>query len=198
MAQLAEMLVQQREDKLAAWFTAPAHELSDEMKALLVPYIRWCELNGVRPLGARPTTIAAYLAWEKDRGVEPFQTLLAIEAWHLFAQMANPVATPIVRAINDGVSVVPPRSWSKVEKEEFQLLPSHIQEVVARREQNRETSLRQGQNKLADERRYLPNVPFKQMIEAAYPSYYPRPSETAPDCSKPVQPNKESEITNAN
>ena len=186
MAALSDLLVQQREDKLAAWFTAPAHELSDEMKALLVPYIRWCELNGVRALGARPATIAAYLTWEKDRGVEPFQTLLAIEALHVFAGMANPVATPIVRAVSGGGSVLSPRSWSKVEKEEFQLIPRHMQQVIARREQDRETSLRQGQNKLADERRYLPSVLLKQLIEAAYPSHYPRPSETAPDITKPV------------
>jgi hypothetical protein len=145
----------QNEVALASCFPLPAHELSDEMKALLVPYIRWCEIQRVRALPSRPTTIAAFLQGQKDRGIQPLETLLAIEALHLFAGYANPVATPVVRSMIEGAPVDPPRSWSKVEKEEHQLLPLHMQTVIARREQDRERSLRTSQNKLAEERKRL-------------------------------------------
>ena len=162
MAQLADAIRQvnareldQNEAALAACFPSPAHELSDEMRALLAPFIGWCEAQRVRALPARPTTVAAFMQWQIDRGVQPFETLLAIEALHILAGQANPVATPIVRGMTEGASVVPPRSWTKVEKEEFQLLPRHAQQVIARREQDRETNLRRGQNALAEERKRL-------------------------------------------
>jgi hypothetical protein len=162
MAQLADAIRQvnareldQNEEALASCFPPTTHELSDEMKALLVPFIHWCEGKRVRALPARPTTVAAFLQSQKDRGLQPFETLLAIEALHLFAGMANPVATPIVRSMTEGTSVVPPRSWSRVEKEEFQLLPRHAQEVIVRRENDRERALRRSQNELADMKKLL-------------------------------------------
>jgi hypothetical protein len=162
MAQLADAIRQvnareldQNEAALAACFPSPAHELSDEMKALLAPFVAWCEAQRVRALPARPTTVAAYLQAQKYRGVQPFETLLAIEALHILAGMANPVAVPVVRSMIEGESVVPPRSWTRVEKEEFQLLPRHVQEVLVRRENDRERALRRGQNEIAEERKRL-------------------------------------------
>jgi hypothetical protein len=157
----------QNEAALAAGFLLPAHELSDEMKALLVPFINWCETKRVRALPARPTTIAAYLQSQKDLGVQPHETLLAIEALHFFAGMASPVATPVVRAVTEGPPVEAPRSWTKVEKEEFTLLPRHTQVVLQRRDQDREKALRRTQNSLAEERKRL--------------------SETAAETNKPVE-----------
>jgi hypothetical protein len=153
--QANERELDQNEASLASCFPSTAHELSEEMKALLVPYIRWCETQRVRALPSRPTTIAAFLQMQKDRGIEPLETLLAIEALHLFAGASNPVQTPVVRSVTEGAPVDPPRSWSRVEKEEFVLLPRHTQEVIARREQDREKALRTSQNKLAEERRRL-------------------------------------------
>ena len=143
------------EAAIAACFPSTTHELSDENKALLVPFVRWCETQRVRALPCRPTTVAAFLQWNKDRGVQPFETLLAIEALHFFAGMANPVATPVVRSVTEGPPADPPRSWSRMEKEEFALLPRHLQEVTARREQEREKSLRTAQNNLAEQRKRL-------------------------------------------
>jgi hypothetical protein len=179
MAELADAIRQvnereldRNEAALSACFPSPAHELSDEMKALLAPFVRWCEQQRVRALPARPTTVAAFMQWQKDRGIQPFETLLAIEALHILAGMANPVATPVVRAMTEGASVVPPRSWTRVEKEEFQLLPRHAQEVLVRRENDRERALRRGQNEIAAIKKRL--------------------SETAAE-TKPVEPKKEVE-----
>ena len=48
-----------------------------------------------------------------------------------------------------------PRSWSKEEKERFNSLPRETQEYLARRENERDTALRRGQNDNATERQTL-------------------------------------------
>lgn len=49
--------------------------------------------------------------------------------------------------------IEPPRSWTKEEKEEFKSYPREAQEKIARREQDRESTLRRGQNELAEQRK---------------------------------------------
>ena len=49
-----------------------------------------------------------------------------------------------------GSSAEPPRSWKKEDKEFFLTLPLHAQEIIARREQEREIGLRRKQNELAE------------------------------------------------
>jgi hypothetical protein len=44
----------------------------------------------------------------------------------------------------------PPRSWTKEEREEFKTYPREAQEKIARREQDRERTLRQSQNEAAE------------------------------------------------
>ena len=49
--------------------------------------------------------------------------------------------------------IEPPRSWTKEEKETFKSYPRDLQETLSRREQERETNLRRGQNELAEQRK---------------------------------------------
>ena len=49
--------------------------------------------------------------------------------------------------------IEPPRSWTKEEKEAFKAYPRDLQETLSRREQERETNLRRGQNELAEQRK---------------------------------------------
>jgi hypothetical protein len=49
--------------------------------------------------------------------------------------------------------IEPPRSWTKEDKEEFKSYPREAQEKIARREQDRETALRRGQNEVAEQRK---------------------------------------------
>lgn len=49
--------------------------------------------------------------------------------------------------------IEPPRSWTKEQKAEFSNLPRVAQEVISQREQDRETTLRRGQNELAEQRK---------------------------------------------
>src|SRR5512139_1620726 len=67
-----------------------------------------------------------------------------------------------------------PRSWTKEQKEQFKELPRTAQEVIAQREQDRETTLRRGQNELAEQRKALDAERGKvdqarQQYEAALP-----------------------------
>ncbi len=52
-------------------------------------------------------------------------------------------------------AIEPPRSWSKEEKERFAQLPRETQEYLTRRETERDTALRRGQNEAAQIRQAL-------------------------------------------
>jgi len=70
--------------------------------------------------------------------------------------------------------IEPPRSWTKEEKDEFKTYPRQAQEIIARREQDRESALRKGQNETAEQRKALEAERSKveqarQQYEAALP-----------------------------
>jgi hypothetical protein len=112
----------------------------------------------VRPLPARPASVAAFAQWQKDLGVPREKisaTLSAIEALHNAASLGNPIATPVVRTATSASTIAAPRSWTKEEQQVFTELPVEIQVVVARREQNRETQLRRAQNEIAEYRKLM-------------------------------------------
>lgn len=52
----------------------------------------------------------------------------------------------------DPVAIEPPRSWSNEDKQWFAALPPETQEILARRENERDTALRRGQNEVATQR----------------------------------------------
>jgi hypothetical protein len=144
------------ENALAACFPPPPR-LSEEAKMAVVPFLQWCELQCVRALPARPASVAAFVCLLRDQNTPRqtvIETLSAIEALHVAAAVANPVATPIVSATL-GSSIDPPRSWKKLDKEYFSRLPLHAQEIIAHREQDREVQLRRAQNEAADLRRLM-------------------------------------------
>jgi hypothetical protein len=119
--------------------------------------VTWCETQKVRPLPSRPTTVAAFVQFWQERGAPRpviIEVLASIEALHISAALASPVSSPIVSATL-GSTVPPPRSWTKEDKDYFKTLPTHAQEIIANREQQRETHLRRSQNILAEERRQL-------------------------------------------
>jgi len=107
----------------------------------------------VRALPARPATCAAFAQWQRDLGVPKEKisaTLSAIEALHFAAGQSNPVAIPLVRTTTAASTIEPPRSWAREEQQLFTQLPVEIQVVVSRRERDRETTLRRGQNEVAE------------------------------------------------
>jgi hypothetical protein len=71
--------------------------------------------------------------------------------------------------------IEPPRSWTKEEKEEFASYPREAQEKIARREQERESALRRGQNEAAEKLKGLTAKEqaaeqARQQYEAALPA----------------------------
>ena len=115
MAQLADAIahinareLDQNEAALAACFPRPP-ELSEAAKQRVVPFVRWCEAQRVRPLPSRPTSVAAFICWQQDQGISRqviCETLSAIESLHTAAALGNPVAAPIVTATRRAAKVV--------------------------------------------------------------------------------------------
>jgi hypothetical protein len=102
--------------------------------------------------------VASFAQWQKDLGVPKEKisaTLSAIEALHHAAALGNPIATPLVRTITAASTISPPRSWTKEEWGLFRELPIEAQLVVARRERDREITLRRSQNEAAELRKLL-------------------------------------------
>lgn len=68
---------------------------------------------------------------------------------------ADPVETTETPDPAEVPPIEPPRSWTKEEKEEFATYPREAQEKIARREQERERSIRQSQNEAAEQRKAI-------------------------------------------
>jgi hypothetical protein len=145
------------EAAIASCFEPPP-ELSPEARERLIPFLHWAEIQRIRALPARPTSVAAYVQYQQDQGVNRHviaECLEAIEQLHFAAAMANPCATPVVRKTTGGSTIEAPRSWKADEKLSFYELPTEIQAVLARREQDRESALRRAQNEYAELKKRL-------------------------------------------
>src|SRR5262249_62115897 len=128
--------IEANENALAQCFPGPPG-LSSEAQQLLVPFVQWTEMHRVRALPARPTSVAAFVQWQRDLGVSKEKinaVLSAIEAMHFAASLANPCATPLVRITTAASTIEAPRSWTGPERQMFKELPVEAQAVIARRE----------------------------------------------------------------
>jgi hypothetical protein len=122
-------------------------------------FLEFARQKCCRAAPARPTTEAAYVLHEHAEGTSAQQILAlldSIAAFHDHHGLANPVATAVVRlALDDVIRIEPPRSWPKEDKVLFATLPPDIRSVIARREQERDASLRRKQNELAEQTKRL-------------------------------------------
>jgi hypothetical protein len=136
----------------------------------------------VRSLPAKPVSVAAFVRYQQDRGVpRPMiaESLTAIEELHFAASQSNPCATPVVRTTT-GSTIEPPRSWTKSEQLLFTGLPPEVAAVIARREQDREKTLRRCQNELAELKK-------RQQADAERTADNRKENDNA-DQRRPVQP----------
>jgi hypothetical protein len=128
-------------------------ELDEDTKLLLIPFLKWCDGLNVHHLPATPTTCAAFILSQHKVGFAPERIAAearAIELLHDHYGLANPLQTRAARwALEQVLKIEPPRSWPKEEKVMFMHLPVQIRNVIANREQNRETHLRRSQNEIA-------------------------------------------------
>jgi hypothetical protein len=164
VAQLADAIsaintreLESNEQAIASCFPRPP-ELPPDAQQHLTPFLEWCAVQKVRALPCRPTSLAAYLQWERDRHTPKEKisaTVAAIEQLHNAANWGNPCASPIVRITTAASTIEAPRSWPAADKLRWPELPIEIQAVVARREKNRETELRRAQNEAGELRRLI-------------------------------------------
>jgi hypothetical protein len=169
MAQLSEMLAQVRANEIAqneaALFNQIAAqlpqppELDEQTQLLLVSILQWCGSVGVRHLPAVPTTCAMYVLNQAKVGVAPERIAAeaqAIEKLHDQYNLANPLQTRAARwALDQVLKIESPRSWPKADKELFKTLPVQIRNIITARENDRERTLRRGQNEVAELKKLL-------------------------------------------
>ena len=142
------------QDDFAAWCTEHG-TIAGVNPSSLQSFTQFCLANKVPYLPCRPTTLAAFIQSQIADGIKPEKIrsiVSAIESLHDQNGYGNPAATSLVRfALDRMAPIEPPRSWTASEKILFTVLPAEIQSVINRREANRETSLRNKQNQLAEE-----------------------------------------------
>jgi len=168
MAQLAETLeaikrreLAQRLDAGEAEVLARTRELllptpasfDEQTRSDLQPWLAWTTQASCRHAPAKPFVVAQFIREQAVTGVSTealLRRVNAISVLHDKHNLADPVATTVVRAVlSEVVAVEAPRSWRKPEKEMFVTLPPDIRAAVARREHERETQLRRLQNEVA-------------------------------------------------
>ena len=123
-AVLSEIDRQKRAEQTRAWDAAEKaiadqlppfsqRPLTEREKLLLNPFLKWCQVGGVRHCPVKPSVLATYVA-EQEYRTEPVETLLAIERLHDIHNLPNPVTTAVVRAaLASLIDDEPPRSWSQ-------------------------------------------------------------------------------------
>jgi len=99
--------------------------------------------------------VAAYIAAIPE--IEISDALDAIQAAHDYVAHASPVGSFAVRSVLSArlTSIAPPRSFSKEDSFWFTVAPIELQQIVARRERERDTALQRSQNALAEEKKQL-------------------------------------------
>jgi hypothetical protein len=129
-----------------------------EVSPAISAFACWCEMMNVRSCPTRPAVLACFIV--KMSATIPAAELLRavtdIADWNLSFGLANPAATPtVLAALNEIVTVEPPRSWPTEQKMRFRALPHDLQSYIAEREKDRDLVVRRAQNAAADARRKL-------------------------------------------
>jgi hypothetical protein len=124
-------------------------DIDEETRQALQPFVAWTTQNAP----AKPHTVAAFIYDQAATGASTARLLQQVEAiarLHDRHNLANPCATVAARyALEMEISIEPPRSWTRAEKEAFVELPPEVRGAIARREREREVELRRCQNELA-------------------------------------------------
>lgn len=110
---------------------------------------RWCVLNGTSSLPASPVMIARFIGdVSPELGMDELWPIVTeISRSHYAIGLADPTAGGLVAAkINEIAFVEPPRSWPKAEKERFLQFPYDLQLAVAKREADRDLTIRRAFN----------------------------------------------------
>jgi hypothetical protein len=132
-------------------------ELTDRVRIRLAEFAKWAADHSIRACAAKPTTVAAWVLDHRHLGADAIMDMLAaIETLHNHHGLSLPTKSAIVcRALEEVFKAEPPRSWRQDEKLLFAALPQDIQQIIARRERDRERELRRAQNLAAELQKQL-------------------------------------------
>ena len=133
------------------------------MDEAAAPQVEVVPTSGDTPLTPRQAADAlSQHRWKRDAGEERAAEAEQPAAEQPVSAQAEEPATPQTETADEPTvthepdslpPIEPPRSWTKEEKDEFSTYPREAQEKIARREQDRETALRRGQNDTAEQRK---------------------------------------------
>jgi hypothetical protein len=152
-------------EKLAA--ITKAEPLTPDEMALCKSFMEWTKRKEVKYFPASPITIAAYLTDIAGHKTEDYllDSISALRRLHDQNGLANPCATFAVEAILAVlIKTEPPRSWTKEDKLMFTTLPPSIKARIAKREHEREVSLRRAQNQAAELKRSADNAAKEKIV----------------------------------
>jgi hypothetical protein len=142
------------EKKIANEINAPKQKLDDtEALLMLRQFAGWCTSRGVKWLPAGPSTVAAFIRLQHANRIAPgiiVRFLDAIQVAHDNSNFASPVYTTAVgQELTQILEIKKTPRWPKAELPLFYSLPSGVQAIIARREEQNSTALRRLQNKVA-------------------------------------------------
>ena len=133
---------------------APKQDLSEQQQGILGYFRQFAEGMGFNAFPATPLLVASYLDTRPSTELEDICEALA--AFHDMADCANPVATRLVREVlSRRLTIEWPRSWSKDDRLDAAGLDPITRGILLKRETQRDKSLRQAQNELAEQRKQL-------------------------------------------
>ena len=116
---------------------------------------KWCVLNGHKPFGASPETVARFVSDIAPMGIAAvWDAVQEVSRAHYVHGLPDPtLGGPVAAAINDIAKIDPPRSWPAEEKLRFLTLPYPTQAYLAKRQVADDALIRKLQNELAQLKR---------------------------------------------
>jgi hypothetical protein len=132
-------------------------ELTDRHRSRLAEFAKWAGERQVRACAAKPQACAMWVLSHRHLGADAIMdTLASLDVLHHHHNLSLPTKSAIVcRALEQIFRAEPPRSWRPEEKLLFATLPQDVQQIIARRERDRERELRRAQNLVAELKKQL-------------------------------------------
>jgi hypothetical protein len=105
---------------------------------------RWCVLNGHKPFGAAPETVARFVSDIAPMGIAAvWDAVQEVSRVHYMHGLASPCdGGPVAAAVNDIAKIDPPRSWPAEDELRFLTLPYPTQAYLAKREAQRDEEIK--------------------------------------------------------
>ena len=117
-------------------------------------FVIYAKQRGVASFPASPALVAYFMAHVAEEIIaESLQTIVRV---HNASGLANPCATAaVLEVLSRRIKLDCPRSFNAADRQLFLQLSPDLQLTVARRERERDRTLRKGQNEIAEMKKQL-------------------------------------------